>query len=315
MTNSNYELRIKKEVLYALASLCVATYVDAGVDRRKIPEQVMRRQQWFLKFMAKIGRTIAFIPRKTFSLFRKPLPAKNVSDLITDDTERQVLRKFEEPFTKLGWKMPSASDINLINHRYLKGDEARLGGFAITTENYIAVAFRGTAYSEEWVANLSYGVPAVKNVRHVAGVTTLSLLPFLKRSKLLEKIFDLKTAKFLNAGYLQHVDSMVRHNKEFLDGVMRANQANSSLKSRPLYFTGHSLGGAAAIIVSREVFEDAKRPYKSWFGSRIITLTFGAPPISGRQVIAQPEDPPVYNLLRPGDIVPSASIDVLGIPL
>jgi len=119
----------------------------------------------------------------------------------------------------------------------------------------------------------------------------------------------------MNAGYLGHLKNMVAETKKFLDSVRNAEQADSRLTSRPVYFTGHSLGGAAAIIASRRVLEDEKRDYKSWFGSRMTTLTFGAPPISPIPVVIDPGDPPVYNLIRPGDIVPSVSIDILGIPL
>jgi hypothetical protein len=305
MTGGSYELPVDERVIYALASLCVATYVDAGVPVSDIPEAARRSQQKFLRLMGKIGKT----------LFRKSDPAKKISDLITNDTPSQIRAKFEEPFAKLGWKIPPTNDVLPINHRFQEGDEARLGAFAITTQDYIAVAFRGTAYSEEWVANISYGVPAVQNLRQVSGIVTLSLLPFLKKSNLVEKLFDLKTAQRLNAGYLDHVDGMVARTKIFLDGVMRVEEANPSLKSRPLYFTGHSLGGAAAIIVSRRVLEDEKRGYGRWFASRMITVTFGAPPISAIPIATNPADPPIYNLLRPGDIVPGVSIDVLGIPL
>jgi hypothetical protein len=320
MDGSNYELPIDAKTVYALASLCVATYVDAGIPAGAIPKGSERGKQKFVWFVGKIGkttwRTVTYVPRKIIGMFRKPGPAKKeVSDLITDDTGNQIHAKFEKAFAKLGWKIPPTNQVLPINHRYQEAGQARLGAFAITTEDYIAVAFRGTAYSEEWLANISYGVPAVQNRRQIAGVVTLSLLPFLKKSKLIEKLFDLKTAQRLNAGYLEHVNGMVAQTKMFLDEVIKAEEGDPRLRARPLYITGHSLGGAAAIIVSGRLLKDIKRGYKDRFASRMITVTFGAPPISAVRITANPDDPPIYNLLRPGDIVPSVSIDVLGIPL
>jgi len=321
MNESSYELPIEKPVVYALASLCVATYVNGGVPVGDAPNGVKRKQQLFLRLMGKLGkgvkvtwRVATFVPRKMVGLFRKSEPPKRTSDYITNDTKTEIRKRFEEPFQRLDWKVPPATDIETINHRYQEKGAARLGGFAVATKEYIAVAFRGTAYSEEWVANISYGVPAVQSVRQVSGVITLSLFPFLK-NKLVERVFDLPKAKRLNAGYLEHVNGMVAQTKIFLDKIIKEEEADPQLRNRPLYFTGHSLGGAAALITSGRIWEDEKRDYKDWFASRIKVVTFGAPPISAVAIAAASGDPPIFNLLRPGDVVPAVSLDLLGIPL
>ena len=112
-------------------------------------------------------------------------------------------------------------------------------------------------------------------MRQASGVFALSLFPILK-NKFTERIFDLPKAQKLNAGYLEHVKGMVKQTKMFLDTVISEEKANPKLRKRPVYFTGHSLGGAAAIIVSGKVLLDDERGYKDWFASRMTVMTFGA---------------------------------------
>lgn len=271
-----YELPVTKEIAYGLVSLCAATYVQSGIRLH---------------------------------------PSGEEDPLSVETIQREIIEKLKVGFEQLAWSMPESSALSLLRHRRRTREQVRLGGFAVATHEYIVLVFRGTAYSDEWMANISYAVPAVRSWRQLLGLVTISMVPFLRKRPALRRVFDLENGVAENAAYLIHLEGMLKQVKQFLDRVIVEENANPSLKDRPLYITGHSLGGAASIIIRRRLLSSGQEQYAKTFNSRMITVTFGAPPILAEPEQIESDAPPVYNLIRHNDIVPCLSLDVIRIPI
>jgi lipase (class 3) len=273
---SIYQLPIPKDWAYGLASMCAAAYVKKDLR------------------LDATGNVV------TASL-------SEVVDGIRD--------KLKRGFDPLKWSIPSQTEFELLAHHQKTRKKVRLAGYTLATRDYMAVVFRGTAYSDEWLANASLALPAVRNRRQLFGLTLLSLIPKLKKSKRLQRIFDMENGANENAAYVRHLLGIVKQVKRFLDKAIGQENADPSLRGRPLYITGHSLGGAASIVTRKRLLHSKQTQYAKGFGSRTITVTFGAPPLLAKVEFPLPGGPPVYNIVRPNDIVPCLSLDLIGIPL
>jgi hypothetical protein len=268
-------------VAYALASLCVASYEKSTVKKTAGPDVRSR-----------------------------------------EETLTTIRERLDKPFRKLGWRVPDAESITLIDHSHQSETDVRLGGFAVSLPDCVAVVFRGTAYSDEWISNISYAVPAVRNRRQLAGLVTLSFLPGLRDISMFRRLFDFENGFQENAGYANHLEGMVKQTRDFLRRVVLEEQANPDLRTRPLFITGHSLGGAASIIARRRLLgigspkalSENDALIASMFGQRLVTVTFGAPPCLTAPEPYPPGSPPVANIIRPSDIVPCLSLDLIGLP-
>src|SRR5207249_1029988 len=142
-------------------------------------------------------------PRKCKKWFgkRRPETATDSDDVIVGDMRQRIVAKLQQPFERLRLQVPPVSSIKLLEHHQEDKGKPRLGGFAYATKDHVAIVFRGTAYSEEWLTNISYAVPAVRNKRQLIGLVTLSLFPWLRRVRILRRLFDMEKAVQENAGY------------------------------------------------------------------------------------------------------------------
>jgi Lipase (class 3) len=214
MSESIYNLPVPKDLAYALVSMCAATYTKSLIEI-----------------------TAAGI-EKPESMNEAVKATRN--DLV-------------EPFRRIDRPVPDLSDFALLRHKHQTAQHNRLGGFTLATKDYLAVVFRGTAYSDEWIANLSFAVPAVRSKRQLVGLILFSFLPFLRNFDSARRLFDFQKGFAENACYLQHLYGLVAQVKDFLDNVIKEETELTELKKRRLYITGHSLGGAAAIVTCRRL--------------------------------------------------------------
>lgn len=90
-----------------------------------------------------------------------------------------------------------------------------------------------------------------------------------------------------HTGFATYVDS-------FWSKIVKTLSALDDGK-RGIFITGHSLGGAAAIIISQ-------RLHKAHITQgKLLTFTFGSPPVSTEQIIT---NQPIYQFQNEGDFIP-----------
>ena len=144
-------------------------------------------------------------------------------------------------------------------------------GFVCSTERLAAVVFRGTTDAEDWGANLNARRVVIKN--HPKRVRA-------------------------HAGFLGAYQKVEESILQILKGIDDADCLPE--KRRPIYLTGHSLGGALAVVASAALpMEDGIT------GDQIAAVyTYGAPRVGGgdfREIIKVPH----YRVFNPWDLVPA----------
>jgi pimeloyl-ACP methyl ester carboxylesterase len=132
-------------------------------------------------------------------------------------------------------------------------------GFIVAdVENNIVVAIRGTENLDEYFYNLLANPDPESNSIH--------------------------------SGFLTYVDN-------FWDQV-RLTLENSESHHKNLYFVGHSLGGAAALILTKRAKDLGLFPESPW---QAFTYTFGAPPVSTQELYIHHN---IHHYRTEGDFIP-----------
>ena len=136
---------------------------------------------------------------------------------------------------------------------------------------YIVVAFRGSeARIEDWLTNAT-AVPKSPTIGN----------------------------GLVHSGFY---DSFIRVKQQIIDAVAEANELARATEPLPVYYTGHSLGGALALIAARTFEYEAKKNHlPENIGNAC--YTFGAPR-AGNYAYFEKMKTPVYRVVNSSDIVP-----------
>lgn len=94
----------------------------------------------------------------------------------------------------------------------------------------------------------------------------------------------------LHTGFVTYVDSFW---SQLFQILLRLDDG-----TRDIYITGHSLGGAAGIIVTQRLQSYYLHPLKPY---SLVTCTFGTPPVSCKTITLQT---PLYQFHNEGDFIP-----------
>lgn len=154
----------------------------------------------------------------------------------------------------------SYSQIQFLNANSLFNPDLkdRCCGFVIENENNIVIAIRGTENLDDYF----YDLLALSNTEENS----------------------------IHAGFSMYVDSFFEQVTEAL------NQFDFTSKN--IYLTGHSLGGAAALVLFKRL-QDAKYDFDATLGTQV--YTFGSPPISAEKLIIGEN---IHHYRNEGDFVP-----------
>ena len=95
----------------------------------------------------------------------------------------------------------------------------------------------------------------------------------------------------IHSGFNLYVKSFWQQLQYF---IQREENANKNI-----FVTGHSLGGAAATLITKRISETELKPIAPY---TLETYTFGAPPVSTIELIL---DTPIYRFRNSGDFIPN----------
>lgn len=98
----------------------------------------------------------------------------------------------------------------------------------------------------------------------------------------------LPNSNHIHSGFYAYIES-------FWEQIQMILQRENNSKKH-IVTTGHSLGGAAAMLIANRLNQLDQKPFAS-----LETYTFGAPPVSTTQL---PTDTPVYRFRNAGDNIP-----------
>lgn len=100
----------------------------------------------------------------------------------------------------------------------------------------------------------------------------------------------LPNAEAIHSGFNSYVESFWTQLQDFL---LREDNGK-----KDIFITGHSLGGAAAILIAKKLQEPGFKPIAPHV---LETYTFGAPPVSAVELML---DTPLYRFRNAGDFIP-----------
>jgi hypothetical protein len=98
-------------------------------------------------------------------------------------------------------------------------------------------------------------------------------------------------SEYIHSGFDRYVKSFWQQIQDF---VLREDNGRKNI-----FITGHSLGGAAAILIAKNLSEPGFKPINPYV---LETYTFGAPPVSTLELIM---DTPLFRFRNAADFIPN----------
>lgn len=184
----------------------------------------------------------------------------------------------------------NALTLKIRESLYNKETDTR--AFIATSPDRIIIAFKGTTSTQNFFTDIKV---LHRSLPQVIGPTRRKSPETAADDRRVSDVLHsrkFKKAK-VHAGFVEAYNSI----KEQL---MNATEALLEEKSRPIYFTGHSLGGALATLSSLDVSLTLDVP-----GSKIVVSTFGSPRVGNKlfQDIYDATIPMNWRVVAGGDIV------------
>ncbi len=202
---------------------------------------------------------------------------KGSDDNLLDEKVRELLVELQEDlmFNRISGKETLGKILNKVDFQLLdtiniKSTQGFVCKRAKTGEaSYLVIAFRGTENAlEDWLTDAS-AVPASdlpSGIKvHKGFWDALNKEPNAENTSVLKRITE----------------------------ILAGNDAQDGEKKLPCFFTGHSLGGALALITTRQIAPDI-------CGA---CYTFGAPRVANYEYFATMKTP-VFRVVNSADIVP-----------